>query len=63
MDRYQSFFGKHQVRHTKQRHQLSRVLWQAAIAGLAMPEQVLHYMKRMLDLGTYACLRMLDLLQ
>jgi len=63
MDRYQAFLGQHQVRHAKQSEQLSRVIHQAAIAGLAVLEQILHHMKRVLDLGTYACFSVLNLLQ
>lgn len=63
MNRYQAFLGQHQVRHAKQRQQLSRVLGQTAIAGLAVSEQILHDMKRMLNLSTYACLGLLDFLQ
>jgi hypothetical protein len=63
VDRYQASFRQHQIGHDKQRQQLSRVLCQTAITGFAVLEQVLHYVKRALDLGTYACLGMLDVVE
>ena len=63
MDRYQALLRQHQIGHAKQHQQLSRVLCQSAITGLAVPEQILHYMKRMGDLGTYARFGVLNLLQ
>ena len=54
---------QHQIRQTKQCEQLSGVLRQAAITGLAMLEQVLDHMERMLDLGAQAGLGLLENLQ
>ena len=45
---HQSLLGQHQISQTKQCPQLGGVLGHAAIAGLAVLEQVLHHMKSIL---------------
>ena len=54
---------QHQIGHAEQREQLRGVLGQAAVAGLAMPEEVLHNVEGVLDLGPQAGLDLLDPLQ
>ena len=51
---------QHQIGHCEQRVQLRGVLRHAAVAGLAVPKQVLQDVERMLDLGTDAGLDLLD---
>ena len=48
----QSSLGDHQIRQTKQGHQLRRVLGQSAITRLLHAEAILDDVERMLDLGT-----------
>ena len=60
MKGHQSSLGQHQIGQTKQCQQLRCVLGHAAIASLPVFEQVLHHMKRMLDLGTDTRLGMFD---
>jgi hypothetical protein len=52
--------SQYQVREREQGVQLRGVLRQAAIARLAMPEQVLQYMERMLNLRAHAGLGLLQ---
>lgn len=50
MHRWNTPVREHQIGEVKQREQLRLVLGQLAVAGPAMPEQVLEHMKRILDL-------------
>jgi hypothetical protein len=52
--------GQHQIREREQGMQLGSVLPQATLTRLAMLEQVLQHMKRVLDLGTHAGLGLLE---
>ena len=60
MKLHQSPLGQHQIGQTKQRQQLGSVLGQATIAALPVLEQILHHMKRVLDLGADVRLGMLN---
>lgn len=60
--RAQTSLRQHQIRHREQHMQLRRVLRQTLVAALAMPEQVLHHMERVLDLRADARLGVLRLL-
>ena len=53
--------GQHQIGKREQGKQLRRVLRQAAIARLAMTEQVPHDMERMLNFRSHARLELLKL--
>lgn len=50
MHRRHAPLGEQQIGEAKQLEELRLFLRQPAIAGLAMPEEVLDHMKRMLDL-------------
>ena len=52
--------GEQQIGEAKQREELRLVFRQSAIAGLAMPEQVLDHLKRMFDLRPDARLELLE---
>ena len=60
MKLHQSPLSQHQIGQTKQRQQLGGVFGQATIACLPVLEQILHDMKRVLDLGADARLGMLN---
>lgn len=55
--------GQHQIGECGQREQLRGVLGQAAIARLAMTEQVLDDMERMFNFRPHAGLQMLQLFE
>ena len=60
VNRHQSPLGQYQVGQAKQRQQLGSILGQATIACLLVLEQILHHMKRVLDLGADTRLGMLN---
>ena len=53
--------GDQQIRQPKERVELRSVLRQSLVAYLLHAEEVLDDVKRVLDLGTHACLELLDL--
>src|SRR3990172_4879529 len=62
IDRKYSSACHHQVGHAKEHEQLRLVLGQSAVTGLAMLEQVLDDVERMLDLRSQTRLGLFELL-
>lgn len=60
MSRWHAPVGEHEIGEAKQREELSLVLRQPAVAGLAMPEEVLDNMKGMLHLRPDARLELFE---